>query len=277
MSIESPKRLKDDAQLGAAIRAAETTIAPERIASNGDAIKAAIAAGARTFSVWKVLLPILLVGGGFVAWRQLREAPARVASIEHVEPAPVIADAGVPIVDAETIVVVEADAAVVAAETPKPKRPVVEVVADAGVAVVEIDAAVVAPPASELPEQIRLYEAARAAGARGAYADGLANLDDLLQRFPQTPLRADAELTRAELLARANRLDEAAVALDALATSDAHRGRRAELLRTLGDVHRQRKDCKSAVDAYQRARSVTPSTAEKAKIDRGIEACTPTR
>jgi tetratricopeptide (TPR) repeat protein len=154
---------------------------------------------------------------------------------------------------------------------------------DAGVASVTEDAADVAPtavapaPTSELPEQIELYEAARAAGARGAFADGLTKLDDLLQRFPQTPLRPDAELTRADLLSRAGRLDDAALALDALASSPAHRGRRGELLRTLGDVHRQRKDCKAAMEAYTLAQTVTLGTAEKAKVARGIEACAPPR
>jgi hypothetical protein len=142
-----------------------------------------------------------------------------------------------------------------------------------------------APPASDLPEQIRLYEEARAAGTRREYDLGLERLAELLHRFPATPLRADAELTRAELLARADRLDAAAAALDALVADAAHAGRRAEqlrppragrravVLRTLGDVHRQRGDCPAALAAYGRARDAGPSARQAAAIDRGIARC----
>src|SRR5439155_18451401 len=97
----------------------------------------------------------------------------------------------------------------------------------------------------------------------------LSRLDELLRRFPATPLRADAELTRADVLARAGRLAEAAQAFDALARDDAHRGRRGELLRTLGDLYRQLHDCKLANDAYTRALAEKLSEKDRADAEHG--------
>jgi tetratricopeptide (TPR) repeat protein len=128
------------------------------------------------------------------------------------------------------------------------------------------------PPASELPEQIRLYEAARAASGRREFTQGLEHIAELLRRFPSTPLRAEAELTRADLLTRADRLDEA-VAAEALAIDNSHRGRRGELLRTIGDLRRKQGDCTRAIDAYARARATTLSATEKARVERGMERC----
>jgi hypothetical protein len=129
------------------------------------------------------------------------------------------------------------------------------------------------PAPSELPEQIALYEDARAAAGRGELARGIDLLDELLRRFPATQLRAEAELTRAELLTRADRLADAAAALEALAADATHRGRRGELLRALGDVRRKQGDCAAAIDAYTRARAAGVTGAESQKVDRGLERC----
>jgi len=129
------------------------------------------------------------------------------------------------------------------------------------------------PAPSDLPEQIRLYEDARAAATRGELATAITLIDELLLRFPSTQLRAEAELTRAELLTRANRLPEAAAALEALAADASHRGRRGELLRALGDVRRKQGDCPAAVDAYTRARAAGLAAAELQKVERGLERC----
>jgi tetratricopeptide (TPR) repeat protein len=162
---------------------------------------------------------------------------------------------------------------------------------DAAEAVIEIDAAPVVvavvkkskpvvvepppevPPPSDLPAQIALYEQARAAAAAGDVARGIALLDELFAKYPATQLRAEAELTRAEYLTRANRLDDAASALDALIASPSHRGRRGELWRALGDLRRKQGDCRRAIDAYTHAREHALSTAETAKVDRGLESC----
>lgn len=263
MSLESPARLKHG-ELGPILEAADRAIAPERIAANHAAIKAAIAAGAaRTWPLWlKLGLPLLVVTGAYLLYqgvaREEEPLPPAVREVIVVTPlvdAAVAADAPIAVDAAE----VPVDAQILA----KKPRPVV----------VPPDAAPPEPPPSDLPAQIALYEEARAAAAKGELARGIEKLDELLARYPATQLRAEAELTRAELLTRTNRVDDAAAALEALVASAAHRGRRGELLRALGDVRRKQGDCTRAVDAYTRARAMKLHAAEIVKVERGLERC----
>ena len=263
MSLESPTRLKHG-ELGRILEAADGGVTPEQIAGNHAAIKAAIAAGvARTWPLWaKLGLPILLLTGALLLVRGLsRDEQAPVVT---PVPVPVTIDAAIAPDAAEPDAAIDAaipdDAAI--AIKPKPRVTVVESVPP--------DAA---PPPSDLPEQIALYEDARKAAATGELARGIDKLDELLRRFPATQLRAEAEFTRAELLTRTNRLDDAAAAIETLVASDAHRGRRGELLRALGDVRRKQGDCTRAVDAYTRARALKLNSAEIVKVERGLERC----
>jgi tetratricopeptide (TPR) repeat protein len=265
MSLESPTRLKHG-ELGRIIEAADAAMAPERIASNHAAIKAAIAAGVgRTWPLWfKLGLPLLLVTAGYLLYRGVGHEAAPVREVIVVTPPP---DASV----AEDAAIVD-DAAIDAAEVPidaPPKK------AKVAIAAPPPDAAPPEPPPSDLPAQIALYEEARAAAAKNELARGIDLLDELLRRFPSTQLRAEAELTRAELLTRTNRLADAAAALEALVASGAHRGRRGELLRALGDVRRKQGDCPRAIEAYTRAREMKLHAAEIVKVERGLERCAP--
>jgi tetratricopeptide (TPR) repeat protein len=264
MSRESPPRLKRDAELGAILRAADTPVAPERIAANGDAVKAAIAAGLARASLplWKIGLPLLLIVGAVAVQRATSRTAA--PAIELPREAMRGGGGSAAIAVGERAVEREVAPPLAAPDAPPPKR----TVAPPGES-----APPPPPPASDLPVQIKLYEDARAAAGRGELAAGIALLDELLRRFPSTQLRAEAELTRAELLIRANRLPDAAAALEALAADAAHRGRRGELLRTLGDVRRKQGDCTAAVDAYTRARAAGVGPGEAAKIERGLARC----
>lgn len=269
---DAPPRLRDDAELGRMLSAtdADAEVAPDRLARGAEAVRAAIAAGDghKPFAWWKVLVPLAIVVGGFVALRPLfggGDAPTTPAPV-------VIADAAPPGSDAELAIATVVDAA--PAPEPVDAEPVADVTPPKHHRVEPPpptpDAA---PPTSDLPEQIRLYEAARAAGRRGELQLGLDTIDELLRRFPSTQLRADAELSRAELLTRADRLDDAAAALTALVDDPHHAGRRGELLRALGDVRRKQGDCAAAIDAYTRAQAERLSDREKAKVARGLERC----
>lgn len=270
MSFEAPPRLKHDAELGPILRAADTPVAGERIAANGDAVKAAIAAGLARASLplWKLVLPLVLalVAGGIVAVQRTRSSEVSAPIARDVigrDPGPAIA-------------IAERD---VAQEPPPPGEAPPAAAAPPPVVVRPHAVATPPPPPadvpapSELPEQIALYEQARAAAGRGELARGIDLLDELLRRFPGTQLRAEAELTRAELLTRADRLADAAAALEALAGDATHRGRRGELLRALGDVRRKQGDCAAAVAAYTRARAAGLAAGEAQKVDRGLERC----
>lgn len=128
-------------------------------------------------------------------------------------------------------------------------------------------------PSSELPEQLRLYAAAKEAARRGELARALAALADLLARFPRTPLRAEVRLSQAELLYRAGRLPEATLAVRALLVDPAHRGRRGELRRVLGDLLRKQGDCAGALAAYREALAGPLTEAEARAARAGLAAC----
>jgi tetratricopeptide (TPR) repeat protein len=274
MTFEQPPRLRDSEHLGPLLRAAEPTVTAERLAVNAAGVKARLAAGATTFAAWKLIVPLVLLLGVLVPVliqatreRAAGERSAGEASIVAIAPD---AGADAAVADAATLedVVDAAEVELVSDAAPEPRRRSVPrtVVADAGV-----DAAPEAAP-SDLPEQIRIYEAARAAGRRGDLAGGLELLAELVRRFPATPLRAEAELTRAELWARADRV-EAVPALEALIADPVHRGRRGELLRTLGDLHRRRGDCPHALEAYDRALAERLGRRDRSDVERGRARC----
>ena len=275
MTAERPPRLKDG-ELGGILRSADAGMSPERLAHNGARIKALIAGGS-TFALWKLLLVLGLLGALAVPFalheRGGHDTPPPAAPIATrvTTPPP---DAGVtPVADAAAVVAVAPpDAAPAAPVEPVHRRARVAVPRDAGVAAAPPDAP--APEPSELPAEIQLYNSARDAATAGDYATAIGRIDELFQRYPTTPLRADAELTRAELLARANRLPEAIAAFDALSSDDSHRGRRGELLRTLGDLYRRAGDCPHAIDAYTRALAEPLGDRDRVDAERGRDRCT---
>ncbi len=268
MTLERPPRLRDG-ELGPILRAAdEAGMSPERLAENGKRVKALIAAGT-TSALWKLLGGVLLLGvlAVPIAWQLGRSEEAPPPAPPPVVAAPALV---APPPDAAPIAVVEPDAP---PELPPPPLPVHHH------RVVPPDAAEAPPPPppdappSDLPAQLALYDEARAAAASGSYQTALDRIDELFQRFPATQLRADAELTRADVLARAGRLADAARAFEALASDAAHRGRRGELLRTLGDLYRQLHDCARAKDAYTRALAERLSEKDRADAERGRNRC----
>ena len=269
MTFEPPPRLKYGDEFGPLLRAGDVAdVSAERLASNAAGYKALIAAGATT-ALWKLIVPLvvlLAIGIPAIVYLTRDPATAPVASSEPVEAA--------SLETAETRATATSNEALATLppapiDSPKP----VAAVKPAPL-VVEMAAPPAVPPPSELPEQIRLYEDARDAGRRGDYASAIAAIDDLLRRFPATPLSAEAELTRAEYLARANRLDEAVRALDRLVADELHRGRRGELLRMLGDLHRRQGDCARAVDAYTRALGHRLGDRDRSEVIRNRERCT---
>jgi tetratricopeptide (TPR) repeat protein len=272
MTLASPPRLKHDPTVGPVLRAGDdTALSADRLARNHEAIKARIAAPAPRAWPWKVGLLVLAFAGAVLVVERLPGATdAPPAPAPALEPALAIdagiADAVAP-VDGGAVEAAPAPAPVPApASLAKPRRRATPPPPDAAPA---------PAPSSDLPEQIRLYEAARTAGRQGDYAIGIARIGELLGRFPATPLRAEAELTRAELYARAGQHAQAVAALERLAASPAHAGRRGELLRTLGDLERQHGDCARATEAYTRARAERLSSRERTRVARGLAGCDP--
>jgi TolA-binding protein len=266
--IEGPPRLKDG-DLGPILRAADPDIGAARLADNAASVKALIAAGTTT-ALWKLLLPLVLLGViaipvAYVATRSPAPHAAQVSIAPPVELAHTV--------DAQLAFEPEPMPAAVPDPAPAPP-PHHRAITPPPAAPVDA-AAVPAAPTSDLPAQIALYESARDAARTNQLDLALSRIEELLQRFPATQLRAEAELTRADVLARAGRTDEAARALEALIADAAHGGRRGELLRTLGDLHRRAGDCTHALDAYQRALAEHLGERDRKDAERGRDRCTP--
>jgi tetratricopeptide (TPR) repeat protein len=300
MTLERPVRLKHTDELGPLLRAAEPAeLSAERLADNAAGVKALIASGTAV-TLWKLLallglvvaaaVPLALFGLDLGHGRAPdAAAPPAIAAERAVEvpPAPGPSPAAAPPASgppasrppasapppASPSPTASAPAAAPPPAAPIRKPPASRAPASPAGAELAPPPAAASPPSSDLPEQIRLYEAARDAGKRGDFPTALALLDELLRRFPATPLRSDADLTRADVLARANQLDAAIQAFEKLTTDDAHRGRRGELLRTLGDLHRRAGDCTRALAAYSRAQAEHLSARDRAEIERGRDRC----
>ncbi|HEY5926170.1 MAG TPA: tetratricopeptide repeat protein [Kofleriaceae bacterium] len=268
MSNQAPPRLKHGDEFGPLLRAGDLAdVSAERLASNAAGYKALIAGGATT-ALWKLIVPLLLlvaiaIPAIVIGTRGASEPMSAAAPHEQ---------AALDIENAETHATVTSREPAVAVPEPEPSKPTPAAPKSAP-AVVELAQPPAVPPPSELPEQIRIYEDARDAGRRGDYAIAIAGIDDLLRRFPASPLRAEAELTRAELFARGNRVDEAVRAVEVLVADERHRGRRGELLRMLGDLHRRSGDCPRAVDAYTRALAQRLSDRDRTEVVKGRDRC----
>jgi tetratricopeptide (TPR) repeat protein len=291
MKHHGPDRLKQGQEFGELLRAADpVNVSAERLAKSAEAVRQMVVgtAPAVTFPWWKIGLPLLVLAGivGFLLIGGAGDAPrATKPQTERATPAvPALLDAGAvePADAAEQDVALDAarveepvDAPPRVLREPPRRRPeppalaAEEVPAPASVPVdTGSDAA-----ASDLPEQLRLYEEARAAEERREYARGIRLLEELLLRFPRSPLRADAELTRAELLTHADRPHEAVRALERLTADASHHGRRGELLRALGDLYRKQGNCARALEAYTGALAEKLSQRERRKVDHGVERC----
>lgn len=268
MTFEQPPRLKHGDEFGGLLRAADdVAVTPERLADNAARYKTLIATGATT-ALWKLLVPfVLLLAVVPIAYRATRATTP--PSITNASPEHVLTSEA-PTMHAR----VTAPEEVVAAPAEEPPTPRAVAPAKPPAPVVAIPAPPAVPAPSELPEQIRIYEDARDAGQRADYTTGVRKIDDLLSRFPSTPLRAEAELTRAEYLARANRVDDAARALEALIANSVHRSRHGELLRTLGDLYRRNGDCAHAIAAYDRALALPLRDRDRKEVTAGRARCT---
>jgi tetratricopeptide (TPR) repeat protein len=291
MKFHGPDRLKQSQEFGELLRTADpVNVSAERLAKSAEAVRQMVAGNAPAVTVpwWKIGLPLLvlvgivgyrLIGGGDDAPRTTKPQTERATlavsttlDAGAVEPA----DAAEPVVAVDAARVEEpVDAPPrVLREPPRrrPEPPALAAEESPAPASVPVDAGSEAAT-SDLPEQIRLYEEARAAEERREYARGIRLLDELLLRFPRSPIRADAELTRAELLTHVDRPSEAVRALEKLAADASHRGRRGELLRALGDLHRQQGNCARALEAYTGALAEKLSQRERRKVDHGVERC----
>lgn len=129
------------------------------------------------------------------------------------------------------------------------------------------------PPIDGLKAQLERFEAAKRALAAGDPRGALRELDLLLEQWPDAAVAPEARALRAEALAKAGRAEEAIAAVERLIQDPAQASRRAEWRRFLGDLQRQRGDCRAARVAYQAALQGRLSASSERAAKAGLAAC----
>ena len=128
---------------------------------------------------------------------------------------------------------------------------------------------------STLPEQLRLYREAQEASTLSNPQAGLEKLRELAQRFPQTPLRPEIEISRLEMLILNGQDHEAMLLLEAIFKKPEHAGRKAGLLVIRGDLLRRQDSCKGAAKAYREAQALGLDETQAEAAARGLKECEP--
>lgn len=126
---------------------------------------------------------------------------------------------------------------------------------------------------SDLPAQIALLEQARQHTRASRHEQALAVLAELASKYPNSPLLAEADVSRAESLAMSGDVDAATKLIGRLLQSPLHSGRRAQLSHLLADVWLRAGDCQKAVPAYQAALRFGLATKRAAAAQRGLAQC----
>ena len=120
--------------------------------------------------------------------------------------------------------------------------------------------------ADDLADQLARFEDARAAAARGDHDRSVAMLERMLARYPQTPLRAELELSRAESLLRGGHSARALQAFLELVGDPAHRGRASELWLVIGDLQLVLHRCLHAEASFGRAAQLGAARRDIARL-----------
>ena len=128
-------------------------------------------------------------------------------------------------------------------------------------------------PSAQLDEQIALFRSARRATRSGELERAVERLDALTRRFPQSPLGAEARLLRVEVLYRQGRYRQAIARIEPLLDAPALAGKKAQLLRLLGDAWLQQGRCDRASAAFRRALGLGLQGAEARAARRGLQSC----
>jgi len=306
----NPPRLRDTEEYGAVMGLLEEEApSPERVARNGAVVKQRLAglaaaghaaAGLSSATAIKIGLPLLLMTGGVGGYFALRTPATTPAAKEprrpRVAPAPSEgtsrrgAPAERPAEPSSTPSPGRDDTVEPAAPhrearpRTRPKSVAVAARPRAGAARPEVERpavpvtetprpSVARSSPSSLPEQMRLFQAARRAARAKRWTAAEGHLAELLRRYPDSVLRAEAELSEAECLVGLGRRRQAADLVLRLLADPLHAGRRGELWRLEGDLRRQLGDCAGALAAYRSALHEPLSDREKGNVRVGIESC----
>lgn len=270
--VENPPRFVEHPEFGRDwSAAAEETINAERLARIGDGVSqslqslqsGAMAGGAtsvvKTTTLVKLVAPLLVAGGligGYLlqgAEVERSDVPAAVVIEEPSEPV----EPGV-------------HQATPQEEEPRPKskRRVVPPVRKA-----KRDVEKVAPRPSVLPAQLDAFKAAQSDASAGDYGAALQRIGQLQAEHPDTPLRPEIELARADWLVRAGRYPEATTQLQRLLLNSGFEEKKGAIFQMLGDSWVKRGRCDRATGAYEKALSHGVANEQAAMVRTAIKNC----
>jgi len=283
----NPRRLIHDPELGCLVRAAaESRLEPERLERSRQEILGRIAeaeASGRTVRpilrtgprrVLQAAVPLLLLvcaTAGALIW--LARPPTRMRP-ETAAPAAPARGRGHPPAAGRDVSIDELLEIGSGYEPPPTGAPRPEPPAAPGpVAGLAPPPAPQPAPSARLQEQIALFRKARRAAHAGDLDQATGLLDELARRFPKSPLGAEARVLRVEVLYRQGRYPQAIERIEPLLELPELAGKKAQLLRLLGDAWLQLGRCERATDAFRRALGLGLQGAEARAARRGLEQC----
>jgi TolA-binding protein len=124
-----------------------------------------------------------------------------------------------------------------------------------------------------LEAEVALYDRGWQALRRGDRAAAIGVLRTYLARYPRGQLWREASLSLLEALVRSGRLGEADDLASALLLMDAMASRRAELLRTHGEILARRGRCAAAAERLEAALRSGGAKLDRATLDVTLAAC----
>lgn len=298
----APPRLRDSEEFGEILQKEEAPLSAERINKNGEILhqrlaSSIIATGAITSTtaaalIIKIGVPIVLsISAATTAYlylstgvnKTMEQPPSIIQRPRHtafnesgrdggqINSQPQDAVSSFPM-DAES------KALKPRSRRASPKKLIVPIhpfpPSDAGIDLASIKESMPAPwETSELPAQLRLFHSAQSLGKTGSYSSALTIIEQLLTRYPHTPLRAEAEFSQVDFLIRAGRNQEALPKIRKLLNDPNHQGRQGELWRVLGNILQIQGNCSEAIKAYQHALAFPLRKEEIVSIRHALKKC----
>ncbi|MBN1960642.1 MAG: hypothetical protein JW841_06825 [Deltaproteobacteria bacterium] len=129
------------------------------------------------------------------------------------------------------------------------------------------------PKDNKIEEQLNLFSQAKQAAQNQEIKQALKLLSELEERYPQTILKPEIELSRIHFLLQGQKNPQAIKALQKALQNNAHTGRKAQLNRILGDLFIKTNDCQQAIQAYQQTLNLEATGSEADRAREGIKHC----
>lgn len=129
------------------------------------------------------------------------------------------------------------------------------------------------PTPSTLPAQLELFGRAQQAAQQGNYDHALSLLDSMRQEYPNSPIKAEISISRAEYLVAANRYENAIELIESILAEKGVTPKKAQLLQLAADAWMKKGNCDRAAVAYQKALGLGLGSDQAASARSALRKC----